>query len=242
MVLVAYYSIKRNYPKIPFPKWKEIWHDFKDAFWPLLTPVILIGGILSGIFTPTEASAVAVVYSFILTVFVYKELSVRDLINIFMETIKETAVILFIVAASSLYGYLLVKTQMPQYFMEKLFAVSQNPVIILLLINVFLLVIGCFMETNAAIIILTPMMIPLAAKLGIDPVHLGMVMVLNLMIGLLTPPIGMCLYAVARVAKLSLDKMVRAVAPFYIPLIVVLLLITLFPQIVLILPSLALGY
>ncbi|MBZ4645289.1 MAG: transporter permease [Clostridia bacterium] len=155
MVLVAYYSIKRNYPKIPFPKWKEIWHDFKDAFWPLLTPVILIGGILSGIFTPTEASAVAVVYSFILTVFVYKELSVRDLINIFMETIKETAVILFIVAASSLYGYLLVKTQMPQYFMEKLFAVSQNPVIILLLINVFLLVIGCFMETNAAIIILT---------------------------------------------------------------------------------------
>jgi TRAP-type C4-dicarboxylate transport system permease large subunit len=126
--------------------------------------------------------------------------------------------------------------------MEKLFAVSQNPVIILLLINVFLLVIGCFMETNAAIIILTPMMIPLAAKLGIDPVHLGMVMVLNLMIGLLTPPIGMCLYAVARVAKLSLDKMVRAVAPFYIPLIVVLLLITLFPQIVLILPSLALGY
>ncbi|WP_094550600.1 TRAP transporter large permease [Petroclostridium xylanilyticum] len=242
MVLVAYYSIKRNYPKIPFPKWKEIWHDFKDAFWPLLTPVILIGGILSGIFTPTEASAVAVVYSFILTVFVYKELSVRDLINIFMETIKETAVILFIVAASSLYGYLLVKTQMPQYFMEKLFAVSQNPVIILLLINVFLLVIGCFMETNAAIIILTPMMIPLAAKLGIDPVHLGIVMVLNLMIGLLTPPIGMCLYAVARVAKLSLDKMVRAVAPFYIPLIVVLLLITLFPQIVLILPSLALGY
>lgn len=242
MVLVAYYSLKRNYPRIPFPKLKEIWHDFKQAFWPLLTPVILIGGILTGVFTPTEASAVAVVYAFILTVLIYRELTIKDLINVFIETIKETAVILFIVAASSLYGWLLIKTQMPTLFMEKLFAISQNPIVILLLLNVFFLVIGCFMETNAAIIILTPMMIPLALKLGIDPVHLGMIMVLNLMIGLLTPPIGMCLYAVARVAKLNFDKMVKAVAPFYVPLFVVLILITLFPQIVLFVPSLVLGY
>lgn len=242
MIIVAYYSIKRNYPRSPIPNLSNLWKDFKCAFLPLLTPVILIGGILSGIFTPTEASAVAVVYAFVLTTFIYKELNLRNLVEIFIETIKETSVILFIVAASSLYGYLLIKTQVPQYFMEKLFSISQNPVIILLLLNVFFLVIGCFMETNAAIIILTPMMIPLALKLGIDPVHLGMIMVLNLMIGLLTPPIGMCLYAVARVAKLKFDILAKAVAPFYIPLIVVLLLITLFPQIVLILPEIALGY
>jgi TRAP-type C4-dicarboxylate transport system permease large subunit len=130
---------------------------------------------------------------------------------------------------------------MPMVFMEEIFKISQNPLVIFFILNVFWLIVGCFMETNAAITILTPVMIPLAKAIGINPIHLGVVMILNLMIGLLTPPIGMCLYAVARVAKLSFDKMVKAVAPFYIPLIVTLILVTVFPQITLFLPNLIFG-
>ncbi|WP_422448009.1 TRAP transporter large permease [Thermoanaerobacterium sp. DL9XJH110] len=241
MIMVYYYAIKRGYPRRPFPKIKEVLQSFYEAFWPLLTPVILIGGILLGIFTATEAAAVASLYAFILSVFIYRELKIKDVMGIVYETVKETALILFIVANASLYGWLLIKTQMPMMFMEQVFNISKNPLIILFILNIFWLIVGCFMETNAAITILTPIMMPLALAIGINPVHLGVVMVLNLMIGLLTPPIGMCLYAVARVAKISFDKMVKAVAPFYIPLFVALILVTIFPQISLWLPNLLLG-
>lgn len=241
MIIVYYYAIKRGYPRRPFPKIKEVLQSFYEAFWPLLTPVILIGGILLGIFTATEAAAVASLYAFILSVFIYRELKIKDIMEIVYDTVKETALILFIVANASLYGWLLIKTQMPMMFIEQIFKISQNPLVILFILNLFLLIVGCFMETNAAIAILTPIMMPLARAIGINPVHLGVVMVLNLMIGLLTPPIGMSLYAVARVARVSFDKMVRAVAPFYIPLLVSLILVTIFPQISLWLPNLLLG-
>ncbi|MDK2822043.1 MAG: hypothetical protein PWQ37_3153 [Candidatus Petromonas sp.] len=241
MIIVYYYAIKRGYPRRPFPKIKEVLQSFYEAFWPLLTPVILIGGILLGIFTATEAAAVASLYAFILSVFIYRELKIKDIMEIVYDTVKETALILFIVANASLYGWLLIKTQMPMMFIEQIFKISQNPLVILFILNLFLLIVGCFMETNAAITILTPIMMPLARAIGINPVHLGVVMVLNLMIGLLTPPIGMSLYAVARVARVSFDKMVRAVAPFYIPLLVSLILVTIFPQISLWLPNLLLG-
>ncbi|MDN5302121.1 MAG: hypothetical protein PWQ60_1635 [Thermoanaerobacteraceae bacterium] len=241
MIMVYYYAIKRGYPRRTFPSLKELWGGFREAFWPLLTPAILIGGILLGIFTPTEAAAVASLYAFVLSVFIYKELNMRDVMSIVYDTVKETALIMFIVANASLYGWLLIKTQMPMVFMEEIFKISQNPLVIFFILNVFWLIVGCFMETNAAITILTPVMIPLAKAIGINPIHLGVVMILNLMIGLLTPPIGMCLYAVARVAKLSFDKMVKAVAPFYIPLIVTLILVTVFPQITLFLPNLIFG-
>jgi len=241
MIMVYYYAIKRGYPRRPFPKIREVLQSFYEAFWPLLTPVILIGGILLGVFTATEAAAVASLYAFILSVFIYRELKIKDVMGIVYETVKETSLILFIVANASLYGWLLIKTQMPMMFMEQIFNISKNPLIILFILNLFWLIVGCFMETNAAITILTPIMMPLARAIGINPVHLGVVMVLNLMIGLLTPPIGMCLYAVARVAKISFDKMVKAVAPFYISLFVALILVTIFPQISLWLPNLLLG-
>ncbi|HBT49758.1 MAG TPA: ABC transporter permease [Caldanaerobacter subterraneus] len=241
MIIVYYYAIKRGYPRRPFPKIKEVLQSFYEAFWPLLTPVILIGGILLGIFTATEAAAVASLYAFILSVFIYRELKIKDIMEIVYDTVKETALILFIVANASLYGWLLIKAQIPMMFIEQIFKISQNPLVILFILNLFLLIVGCFMETNAAITILTPIMMPLARAIGINPVHLGVVMVLNLMIGLLTPPIGMSLYAVARVARVSFDKMVRAVAPFYIPLLVSLILVTIFPQISLWLPNLLLG-
>lgn len=205
---------------------------------PLLTPIILIGGMLSGIFTPTEAAAVAALYAFVLSVFIYREVSSSDLIKVLYDTLRETAVIMFVVGTASLYAWLLIKTQIPMVIVERIFEISRNPLVILFILNLFWLLVGCFMETNAAIIILTPIMMPLAKLVGINPVHLGVVMVLNLMIGLLTPPIGMCLFAVCRVARLSFDRMIKAVIPFYIPLIVGLALVTIFPQVSLWLPRL----
>ena len=238
MVMVYYYAIKRNYPRRKFPDLKEFFKLFKDAFFPLLTPIILIGGILSGIFTATEAAAVASLYAFILTYFVYKEMDMKQFLEICREVVKETSSILIIVAASSLYGYLLIKTRIPNQLMELIFEFTQNKYVVLMLLNLFLLVVGCFMETNSAIMILAPIILPMTTALGIDPVHIGLVMVLNLCIGLLTPPIGMCLYATARVAKISVDTMIKAIIPFYIPLSIVLLLITFIPQLVTWLPSL----
>lgn len=239
-IMVIIISIRRNYPRNDDFSLHRTWTAFREAFWPLLTPVILIGGILSGIFTATEAAVMAAFYALILTTVVYRELSLRDLLRICKETVKETALILFIVGASSLYGYLLIKSQIPSLLMEKVFQVSTNPQIILIFINVFLLIIGCFMECNAAIMILTPILVPLCSQVGIDPVQLGIIMVLNLMVGLLTPPIGMCLFATCRVSDVKLDQLVRAVIPFYVPLLIVLALVTFIPAISLILPRLAL--
>lgn len=237
MVMCAYFAVKRGYPRSKFPTVGKVWHDFKDAFLPLLTPVILIGGILCGIFTPTEAAAVASLYAFILTFVIYREVTLSDIAAILRDVAKETASIMIVVCASSLYGYLLTRTQLPNKLMTLIFELTENPVIIMLLLNLFFLVIGCFMETNAALIILTPIIVPLASVLGIDLIHLGVVIVLNLMIGLLTPPVGMCLYATSRVAGISLDRMIKATAPFYIPLIIALAMITFIPGLVTWLPS-----
>lgn len=235
-IMVFYFAVKRKYPKSSFPNGKKIWEDFRHAFFPLLTPVILIGGILSGVFTPTEGAAVASLYAFILTMIVYRETTWKDFLLILRDTAKESASIMFIVCASSLYGYLLTRTRLPNQFMNAIFTVTQNKYLILLL-NVFFLVIGCFMETNAALIILVPILTPMANALGIDLLHLGVMIVLNLMIGLLTPPVGMCLYATAKVADISLDRMIKAILPFYVPLIIALLLVTFVPGIVTWLPN-----
>lgn len=237
MIMVYYFAKKRNYPKTKFPAPKEFWRMFVDAFFPTLTPVILIGGILSGIFTATEAAAVASLYAFVLTYFVYKEMSMKQFLDVCREVVRETSSIMIIVAASSLYGYLLIKTKIPNDLMQMIFEYTQNKYLILILINIFLVFVGCFMETNSAIMIFTPIILPLTTALGIDPVHMGLVMVLNLCLGLLTPPIGMCLYATAKVAKIRLETMIRAIMPFYIPLGITLLLITFIPQLVLWLPN-----
>lgn len=236
-IMVYFFAVKRHYPKSKFPTGKKIWDDFKSAFFPLLTPVILIGGILSGVFTPTEGAAVASLYAFILTMIVYRETTWKDFLLILRDTAKETASIMFIVCVSSLYGYLLTRTRLPNQFMNAIFTVTENKYVILFLLNIFFLVIGCFMEANAALIILVPILTPMANALGIDLLHLGVMIVLNLMIGLLTPPVGMCLYATARVADISLDRMIKAILPFYIPLIVALLAITYIPGIVTWLPN-----
>ena len=240
MVVVFILAEIRKYPKRALPKLKEFLKLAYDAFFPMLTPIILIGGIILGIFTPTEAAAVAALYAFILTVFIYRELSAKDIYEVLKEVARETAAIMIIVATSNLFGYLLIKSQIPNQIIVALMNFTQSKVILLLLINVFLLVVGCFMETNAAILILTPILLPITNALGVDPVQMGVVVVLNLMIGLLTPPIGMVLFATSRVAKVSIERIVIALKPFYVVLVLALMLVTFVPQLSLFVPNLLL--
>jgi tripartite ATP-independent transporter DctM subunit len=206
---------------------------FSHAFLPILTPAILLGGIWSGQFTPTEAAAVAVAYALVLGVIIYKEIRLKDLGQIFIDTARETAAIGIIICAANFFGWLLLRTGLTIQVTAGITQMTNDPI--------FLLVIGCFMETVVAILILTPMLMPVIIKVGIDPLHFGLVMVLNLMIGLLTPPFGVVLFVMAGVSGLPFERVVRATLPFLIPLLVVLVLITFFPPLVTWLPTLVMG-
>jgi len=238
MVMITIYAHRKGYPRMESFSLRMIGRSFKGAFLPLLTPVILLGGIWTGYFTPTEASAVAVAYAIILGLFVYREISLRELGAIFVNTMKETAALGFIICGGSFYGWLLMRSGIPIRFAETIAGVSQNPYMILFLISLFLLVVGCFIETVVAILILTPIFVPIIDKVGIDPVHFGLIMVLNLMIGLLTPPFGVVLFVLVKVANIPFGRLVRATLPFLIPLLAVLFLITVFPPLVTMLPNL----
>jgi TRAP-type C4-dicarboxylate transport system permease large subunit len=209
-----------------------------EAFMALLTPVILIGGMTSGLFTPTEAAVAAVAWALFLGFVWYRTLNLRLLVKISMETIETTASVLFIVAAASIFAWVLTTTQVTDAIAQWVLGFTDNKWTFLLLVNLFLLFVGCFMETIAAITILVPVLVPIALKLGIDPVHFGLVMVLNLMIGLLTPPVGMVLFVLAKVSRLSVEDTMRAVYPWMIPLLATLAIITFFPAVVLWLPGL----
>ena len=226
--------------------------SFVNALLPLLTPAIIIGGMSFGLFTPTEAAVFACAYALLLSTLVhgafnmvlasrgdkrrYSVLTLRQFIRVTMDTIETTAVVLFIVAGASIFGWILTTTRTTDAMGEWIITFASDPITFLILVNLFLLVVGCFMETIAAITILTPVLLPVALKLGIDPVHFGLIMVLNLMIGLLTPPVGMVLYVLARVARISFEDTVKACAPWLVPLLLVLLLITFVPETVLWLP------
>jgi len=209
-----------------------------EAFMALLTPVILIGGMASGLFTPTEAAVAAVAWALFLGFVWYRTLTVRMLVKISMETIETTASVLFIVAAASIFAWVLTTTQVTEAIAQWVLSITDDKWVFLILVNLFLLFVGCFMETIAAITILVPVLLPIAIKLGIDPVHFGLVMVLNLMIGLLTPPVGMVLFVLAKVSRLGFEETVKAVLPWMVPLFATLIIITFFPSVVLWLPKL----
>jgi TRAP-type C4-dicarboxylate transport system permease large subunit len=208
-----------------------------EAYMALLTPVILIGGMATGLFTPTEAAVAAVAWALFLGFVWYRTLNWRMFVKISMDTIETTAVVLFIVASASIFAWVLTTTQVTEAIGNWVLSISDNPLVFLLLANIFLLFVGCFMETIAAITILVPVFMPIIAKLGIDPVHFGLVMILNLMIGLMTPPVGMVLFILQKVARLSFEATVKAVLPWLWPLLVTLALITYIPQLVLWLPG-----
>ena len=238
MLMVAWYARRRNYPRDQAFHWPTLWHSFRRAFLSLMTPAIIVGGILTGAFTPTEAAVAACAWALFLGLIVYRTLTLRRFLRVSFDTIETTAVVLFVVGAASIFAWILTSNRMPEHFASALLSISDNPIVILLLINLILLIVGCFMETIAAITILVPVLLPVAVHLGIDPVHFGVMMVLNLMIGLLTPPVGMVLYVLARVAKMPFEACVAATAPFLVPLIVVLLAITFIPELTLWLPTL----
>ncbi len=212
-----------------------------DAVMPIMTPVLLIGGMTTGVFTPTEGAIAACVWALVLGLVWYRTLTWRMLVKVSMDTIETTATVMFIVAAASIFGWLLTATRVTDMVAAWVLGFTHSPWLFLLLANLLMLFVGCFLEPTAAILILVPVLMPVIQQLGIDPVHFGLVMVLNLMIGLLHPPMGMVLFVLARVSGLSVEKTTMAIVPWLVPLLISLVLITYIPQISLWLPRLMYG-
>ena len=240
LMAVIYFRAKSGKEKCPTTSkssFKDVLRAFKISLLPLLAPGIIVGGILSGIFTPTEAGGVAVVYTLVLGLF-YREISLSKLISALEKTFFATANVLFLIAGGSVFAWLVALAKIPEHFGDLLLHLTSNKYLILLLINVFLLIQGCFMSATAGLIIVSPMLLNIASKIGIDPIHLGVFLILNLMIGIVTPPVGMVLFTVSEVAKVKVEEIIKAIIPFYIPLLAALFIVTYFPQVVLFLPSL----
>jgi tripartite ATP-independent transporter DctM subunit len=208
-----------------------------QAVLPIMTPVLLIGGMTTGVFTPTEGAIAACVWSIVLGFFWYRTLNFKMFVKVCLDTVETTATVLFIVAAASIFGWMLTATGVTAAISEWVLGFTQTPWVFLLLANALMLFVGCFLEPTAAITILVPILVPICQKLGIDLVHFGLVMVLNLMIGLLHPPMGMVLFVLARVARLSVEATTRAILPWLFPLLGSLAIITYFPGLVLWLPK-----
>jgi tripartite ATP-independent transporter DctM subunit len=219
--------------------WRTLGTTFIAALPPLLTPVIIIGGMTFGWFTPTEAAIAACAWAMLLGFILYRSLDFKRFYKVTMDTIETTAAVLLIVGAASLFGWVLTTTRVAEYAAEGLLSVTTNRYVILLLINFLLLVVGCFLEPIASISILVPILMPVLTKVGIDPVHFGVVMTLNLMIGLLHPPLGMVLFVLARISKMSVERTTMAILPWLIPLLASLIAITLIPELTLWLPRVA---
>ncbi|HZF79517.1 MAG TPA: TRAP transporter large permease, partial [Rubrivivax sp.] len=207
-----------------------------QAVLPIMTPVLLIGGMTTGIFTPTEGAIAACVWALILGFAWYRTLNWKMFVKVCLDTVETTATVLFIVAAASIFGWMLTATGVTADIARWVLAVTKDPWMFLLMANLLMLFVGCFLEPTAAITILVPILLPIARQLGVDPVHFGLVMVLNLMIGLLHPPMGMVLFVLARVAKLSFERTTIAILPWLAPLLLSLAVITYMPQLVLWLP------
>jgi tripartite ATP-independent transporter DctM subunit len=236
-VFVYIQSKRRHYPKQKRATLRELATATRKSFFALLTPVVIIGGIFIGVITPTEAAILAVVYSLILS-FAYGDFHRQDFTNVLRETVNGTVSVMLIVSCASLFGYILAAERIPQKMTEFFLTMIPNKYAALLVINILLLVAGTFMETISAITILTPVLIPVALGFGIDPVHFGIIMILNLMIGLMTPPVGMVLYVLSGVSKVPFEQIVKAIWPYIIVLTIVLFILTYVPQIVLFLPDL----
>ncbi|MHC1761168.1 MAG: TRAP transporter large permease [Negativicutes bacterium] len=236
MAMSYFIARKRNYPSEKRLTVREAWQIIKDAIWAALMPVVILGGILTGIFTPTEAGVIAVVYAFLVGKFVYKEVAWKDIPNVFKEAIIGTTVVMFLIATASLFSWILTSERIPQAVASFFLSVSTDRNVILLLINIMLLIVGTFMDVTPALILLMPVFLPLVTSLGIDLIHFGVVVVVNLCIGLLTPPVGTCLFVACNIAKIGLTEITKGVWPFMVCMVLVLMLITYVPDVVLWLP------
>ena len=238
MVLVYFISKRRNYPIYPKASWKERWEAFVDALPPLFTPVIIIGGIFSGLFTPTEAAVITSCYALFLGVVVYRTLTWEKLIKVIRATLSSSVVIGFIVASISVMGYVLAREQIPQKIAEFVIRNTSSPIVFMLSFNLLLLLLGTVIETMAILLLVVPIFVPIAASLGIDPVHFGVVVVMNMMIGILSPPMGVSLFVVSKVGNIPFPLLAKSILPFIVPLFIVLLLLIFFPPLVMFIPNL----
>ncbi|WP_319412613.1 TRAP transporter large permease [uncultured Cohaesibacter sp.] len=217
---------------------KKVASSFRDAIWSLMVPVIILGGIYSGIFTPTEAGAVAVLYAAIVGIFVYRDISLADLVMVLATSAKTSGTILILVIMATAFGRLITIAQVPSDLARALTAFSSNPFVILLLINIVLLLIGMFMETISSIIIMTPILLPVVTAVGVDPIVFGVIITVNLAIGFCTPPLGVNLFVASSISKISIEKLSKTILPFFAGMIILLMLVTYIPAISLALPSL----
>lgn len=240
-VAVYLVSKKRGYRGEPRGSASVVLKSLRDAFWGLFTPVIILGGIYGGIFTPTEASAVAAVYGAFIGLFVYKDLKWKEIPKVLLSAATSTTMIMYVVGAANLFGWILTNAQVPHKIAAGFTAMTSNPFVFLMLVNVLLLFIGCLLNASAAVVILTPILLPVALQLGIDPVFFGVLMVVNLAIGCITPPVGLDLFVVSSITKISIDRIMKDITPYLVALLVVLVILTWLPGIILFLPRLLGG-
>ena len=237
MVAVYLISKKRKYPKSSqCASFRELVWSLLNAFPPLGSIIIIVGGILLGIFTPTEAAVVASIYALMLGLLVFRDLKLFQLPKIFWETVQYTTRIMFIIAVAAVYAYALTLMRVPQRLSIALGAISAQPWLFFLVIHALLLLLGCFMESISIMILVVPILLPIIRQMGIEPVHFGVVMTLNLMIGLLTPPMGLSLYSVSAISKIPIQQIIGELWPYVLALIGVLIVITFVPSIVTWLP------
>jgi tripartite ATP-independent transporter DctM subunit len=241
MVMVAVIARRQGFPRLPFVGLCGIWHAFRDGFWALMTPVILLGGMFSGWFTPTEAAAVASLYALLLGLVVYRTLPLRALPGVLMETVETTGIVAVLVMGAGALGWCMSLSRVPQTLSPMIVATIHAPLAFLLVSNLLLLLVGCLMETLAALLILIPILTPAAASFGIDPVQFGVIMIFNLILGTIHPPIGVVLFITSHIAEISFETMSRAIMPWLVPLLVVLLAISVWPPLTVWLPNLMMG-
>lgn len=238
MLIGGIIAKRRGYPTSPRPTLKQALRAFFDAIPSLLMIVVVIGGILAGIFTATEASAIAVVYTFVLSVLIYREIKPAQLPKLVLESVVMTSVVLLLIGLSVSMSWAMTIANIPYTISDTLLALSDNPLVILLMINVVLLIVGVFMDMTPAVLIFTPIFLPIATDLGVDPVHFGIMMVFNLCIGLLTPPVGSALFVGCSVSGVKIQQLIRPLLPFYAVLFVVLMAVTYIPSLSMLLPRL----
>ncbi len=238
IIVAIIVSVKRGYGSEVAFSVSNVIKNFKEAFWSLGAPIIILGGILGGIFTATEAAAVAVIYGFIVGKYVYKELDFKHLPKLLVDSAVIASVILFIISTASIFGWIITMENIPQIIGSSLIHLTKNPVFILLIINFILLIAGTFVETTVSLILLVPIFMPILPNIGVDPIQMGVIIVTNLAIGMLTPPLGICLIVSCGISKNSIIEVSKAILPFLAALIVDLLIITFWSPITMFLPSL----
>ncbi|MBS4535058.1 TRAP transporter large permease [Clostridium sp. D2Q-14] len=231
LIVFSYiYSRLNRQEKLPFPKFKEVIVSFKDTLFSILMPVIILGGIYFGFATPTEAAAVAIIYSLIISIFIYKEIKFSDIFSIARKSVITSAMIMFVIANSKIFSWYLTFEQVPTKVAESVLGLGSSPILILLAINVLLLFVGMIMDSSAAVLILTPLFLPILTNIGVHPIHFGVIMIVNLAIGMLSPPFGLNLFVASGISNMSISDVIKGTIPFILVLIIDLLIITFVPS------------